>query len=157
MSKIFIEEATLTGIGDAIREVEGSTELIPPLEMPERIKALGGAGVEYTTGTATFARSYSAQTIAHGLSKSPKLFFLYWENYTTTTTVYKSFVVYTEKVASSYSGSTTVITLNENYTSVPGIYAPNYSDISADETNVYITGTARQWESGTWRWEAYTW
>lgn len=42
MSKVFIEESTLDDIADAIQEVEGSTEKIPPLEMPERIKALGG-------------------------------------------------------------------------------------------------------------------
>ena len=46
MSKVFINEATLTGIGDAIRSKEGSTELIPPMEMPARIEALGG-GVNY--------------------------------------------------------------------------------------------------------------
>lgn len=46
MSKVFIEESTLTGIGDAIRSKEGTAELIPPLEMPARIEALGG-GVNY--------------------------------------------------------------------------------------------------------------
>lgn len=48
MSKVFIEESTLDDIADAIQEVEGSTEKIPPLEMPARIKALGG-GLELET------------------------------------------------------------------------------------------------------------
>lgn len=46
MAKVFIEETTLTSIGDAIRAKEGSEGLIPPLEMPARIKAIGG-GVNY--------------------------------------------------------------------------------------------------------------
>lgn len=45
MSKVFIEESTLTGIADAIRSKEGTAELIPPLEMPARIEALDGGGV----------------------------------------------------------------------------------------------------------------
>lgn len=45
MSKVFIEESTLTSIGDAIRSKEGSAELIPPLEMPARIEALSNGGI----------------------------------------------------------------------------------------------------------------
>lgn len=44
--KVFIKKSTLTSIGDAIRSQEGTTELIPPLEMPARIEAIGG-GVNY--------------------------------------------------------------------------------------------------------------
>lgn len=49
-----IKKANLTDIGDAIREKEGSAELIPPLEMPARIEALGG---EYDEGYADGAAS----------------------------------------------------------------------------------------------------
>lgn len=42
MSKVFIEESTLDDIANAIQKQEGSTEKIPPLEMPARIEALGG-------------------------------------------------------------------------------------------------------------------
>ena len=53
MSKVFIEESTLTAIGDVVRENEGSTELIPPLEMPNRLRALiGGGGDGYEEGFA---------------------------------------------------------------------------------------------------------
>ena len=49
MSKVFIEESTLTAIGDAIREKEGSAELIPTAEMAQRIGALsGGGGVDFS-------------------------------------------------------------------------------------------------------------
>jgi len=44
MAKIFIEETTLTSIGDAIREKEGTTDLIPVTEMSARISAISGGG-----------------------------------------------------------------------------------------------------------------
>ena len=40
--KVLIKKSTLTSIGVAIRSKEGTTELIPPLEMPARIEAIGG-------------------------------------------------------------------------------------------------------------------
>ena len=46
MPKVFIEETTLTAIGDAIRDKEGSTELIPVLEMATRISAIEGGGAD---------------------------------------------------------------------------------------------------------------
>lgn len=46
MAKIFIEESTLTSIGDAIRGKEGTTELIPTTEMASRITAIEGGGGE---------------------------------------------------------------------------------------------------------------
>lgn len=46
MAKVFIEETTLTAIGDAIREKEGTTELVPVNDMATRISAIetGGGG-----------------------------------------------------------------------------------------------------------------
>lgn len=46
MSKVFIEESTLTAIGEAIREKTGGTELIPPLDMATAIESIetGGGG-----------------------------------------------------------------------------------------------------------------
>lgn len=40
MSKVFIEETTLSAIGDAIREKGGTTALIAPLDMPDAITNL---------------------------------------------------------------------------------------------------------------------
>lgn len=48
MSKVFIEETTLTSIGSAIREMTGKTDLIAPGDMPAEIRAIetgGGSGV----------------------------------------------------------------------------------------------------------------
>ena len=47
MAKIFIEESTLSAIGNSIRAKTGKTNMIPPLNMPaeiESIKAGGGSG-----------------------------------------------------------------------------------------------------------------
>jgi hypothetical protein len=46
MAKVFIEESTLTAIGDAIRGKEGTSELIPVTDMSNRITNLpsGGGG-----------------------------------------------------------------------------------------------------------------
>lgn len=40
MSKVFIEESTLSAIGDAIRSKTGGTELIAPLDMPTQITGI---------------------------------------------------------------------------------------------------------------------
>lgn len=40
MAKYSIEDATLTGIGDAIRAKEGSTDPIPVPDLPSRISAI---------------------------------------------------------------------------------------------------------------------
>ena len=40
MAKVFIEETTLSAIGDAIREKEGSTALVPVTDMADRIKKI---------------------------------------------------------------------------------------------------------------------
>lgn len=44
MAKVFIEETTLTAIGDAIRGKEGTTELIPVSDMSNRITNLPSGG-----------------------------------------------------------------------------------------------------------------
>lgn len=46
MSKVSIEESTLTAIGDSIRSKTGSTEKIAPLEMPAAIEGISG-GEDY--------------------------------------------------------------------------------------------------------------
>ena len=48
MSKVFIEESTLTSIGDAIRAKTGKSDLIPPGAMPTEIESIetGGGGAD---------------------------------------------------------------------------------------------------------------
>lgn len=47
MPKVFIEQATLTAIGDAIRGKTGKTDLIDPALMSEEIAAIETGGGEY--------------------------------------------------------------------------------------------------------------
>lgn len=72
MSKIFIEESTLTAIGDAIRGKEGTTELVPVTDMATRITAIQSGSdpviesLEITsngTYTATECDGYSPITV----------------------------------------------------------------------------------------------
>lgn len=44
MSKVFIEESTLTNIGSAIREMTGKTDLIAPGDMPTEIRSIETGG-----------------------------------------------------------------------------------------------------------------
>jgi hypothetical protein len=64
MSKVFIEETTLSAIGDAIRGKTGKTELIAPLSMATEISSIttgggGGGDIEVEpivlTGDCTYA------------------------------------------------------------------------------------------------------
>lgn len=52
MAQYLIEDATLTAIGDAIREKEGSTEVIPVPDMAARIGAIQTGGVSKVVTTA---------------------------------------------------------------------------------------------------------
>lgn len=49
MSKVFIEESTLTSIGNAIREKNGTTDMIAPLDMATAITNIvsGGGTLKY--------------------------------------------------------------------------------------------------------------
>jgi hypothetical protein len=61
MAKVFIEETTLTAIGDAIRGKEGTTALVPVNDMATRISAIEtGGGGDITAEDLTFSGSLSS-------------------------------------------------------------------------------------------------
>lgn len=66
MSKLFIEDTTLSAIGDAIREKTGGTELIAPLDMPTAIGSIttGGGGGGLTEWTCSSLAQSGAYTHA---------------------------------------------------------------------------------------------
>ena len=60
MAQVFIEETTLSSIGDAIREKGGTSELISPLDMPNAISNLpsGGGGGDIPEEAYTISGSF---------------------------------------------------------------------------------------------------
>ena len=56
MAKIFIEESTLSAIGDSIRAKTGKTDMIPPLNMPTEIASIqaGGSSSPVSSNEVTF-------------------------------------------------------------------------------------------------------
>ena len=56
MSKIFIEESTLSAIGNSIRAKTGKTDMIPPLNMPTEIASIqaGGSSSPVSSNDVTF-------------------------------------------------------------------------------------------------------
>ena len=61
MAKIFIEESTLSAIGNSIRAKTGKTNMIPPLNMPTEIESIqttgggSGGGQAFQCGTVVSA------------------------------------------------------------------------------------------------------
>ena len=80
MSKVFIEESTLTAIGDAIRAKTGKTGMIPPLSMPSEIENIQGSSdvsanvkdVNFYDYDGTLLHSYTVAEAAD-LTKLPDL------------------------------------------------------------------------------------
>ena len=56
MAKIFIEESTLSAIGDSIRAKTGKTDMISPLKMPTEIASIqaGGSSAPVSANAVTF-------------------------------------------------------------------------------------------------------
>ena len=56
MAKIFIEDSTLSAIGDSIRAKTGKTSMIPPLDMPTEIASIqtGGSSTPVSSNDVTF-------------------------------------------------------------------------------------------------------
>ena len=78
MKQVLINKTTLTAIGDAIREKEGSSELIPVNDMASRISAIVGiSGKKFTTGTVTFTTATARQTVIHNLGIIPSCIMLF--------------------------------------------------------------------------------
>lgn len=67
MSKVFIEETTLSTIGNAIREKAGSTEMIAPQDMGQAILNLSAGGVQ---DTGNLAKVLSKTSTPFSIKKS---------------------------------------------------------------------------------------
>ena len=78
MSKVFIEESTLTDIGDAIRAKANTTDLIPPLDMAEAIANLpsGGGKLKYVILTRTADGVFDLSPYVANVSKATWFMFV---------------------------------------------------------------------------------
>lgn len=72
MAKVFIEETTLTAIGDAIRSKTGKTELIDPANMSTEIASIttGGGGGGYEIPDEAFMLTGDCSFLARGAAWS---------------------------------------------------------------------------------------
>ena len=65
MSKIILEDSTMTNIADAIRNKNGETGQYLPSEMPAKIEAIEtGGGGDFKPVSLKYARAKSSQSIS---------------------------------------------------------------------------------------------
>jgi hypothetical protein len=151
---------TKQAIKQAIADKGVSMDNVPFTQYAEKITEIqaGGGGVESSTGNVTQASGYQAITIAHGLSKAPKLFTFFLTDYANVTGMGVCGFTYTGKIATVYrNGSTTTPTILAANITVPNHIVPSYGAISVDDTNIYVKSTSSSWTAGDYSWEAYTW
>ena len=75
MAKIFIEEYTLSAIGNSIRAKTGKTNMIPPLSMPAEIESIqtGSGSSTVTTGDVNFYDYDGTLIASYSLSEAQSL------------------------------------------------------------------------------------
>jgi hypothetical protein len=162
-------QATKTAIKTAIEGKGQDLTNVPFTDYAEKITAIesgGGGGVEGTSGITTIASGYHNLTIAHGLSKAPKLFSCFIKGYTEPkdgkweVNLPVGFT-YTDKIAVYWMQHSTsglnIIPRDNNSITLPGIKNSTYATITVDDTNVYIKGHSSPWRAGDYDWEAFTW
>lgn len=117
MGKVFIEESTLTSIGDAIRTKSGSTELIAPLAMAEAITNLpAGAEIKHVQIDIKSGSNsrYTVDLNEYGITDINQIIFMAWPNYYSNSN-YGGFSVFSPYIGPKVIGRTN--SSNSSYTS----------------------------------------
>ena len=152
-----LNEAKLA-IKSAIEEKGQDLTDVPFTAYASKIAEISSNGVEITSGSFTKGTDYSLLTLAHGLSKPPKLVVCFLKGYLETVGTLLAGFIYTEKVASLYRfGSVSNPSLASSTVHTTPVQTPANGAISADATNLYISGPPTQWTAGDYEWEAFTW
>ena len=76
MAKIFIEESTLSAIGNSIRTKTGKANMIPPLSMPTEIASIqtsGGSSSPVSANDVTFYDYDGTAVASYSLSEAQSL------------------------------------------------------------------------------------
>ena len=79
MANVFIQDSTMSAIGDAIRAKTGGTDKLLPADMATAISGIttgGGGGGLYTAGT-VYGSGSGPVTVQHNLGVIPDLFLIY--------------------------------------------------------------------------------
>ena len=143
MSKVFIEESTLTSIGNSIREKTGMTDPIPTTEMATAIDSIsssGGGGLNVVSISAAYSTTTSIDLSNYVTDNQFILFFVY----NGTPNIYAPFLSSTGigQIYSSSLGNTTYKQLLENYSgSTPGAVAGINTLPTATLNNGIVTFT----------------
>lgn len=139
MAKLFIEESTLTAIGDAIREKTEKTELLSPTAMPEEIRGIqSGGGKVVLRGDISFAFGNNGYSSASSNS------------YANTGTGVKETMLKQETLYSFDTADVTnaagVFRANNNITEVP--FDINVKEGSEVDTTMICAGTGMKITKG---------
>lgn len=85
MSKLFINDTSLTAIGDAIREKTGKEDLLTLEQMPQEIRGIesgGGGGLAYDTGEFVLDTDVTARKwINHNLGDIPEFVCIWTDDF----------------------------------------------------------------------------
>ena len=147
------KQAIKTAIEEKGQDLSG----VPFTAYAEKIAEIKSGGVEMTSGSFLRVSGYDALTLAHGLSKPPKLVVCFYRGFETYYGVYLAGFTYTDKVATLYRfNSTTAATMGAIAITKEGAH-PTYGAITADGENIYVGSPPNQWTKGEYDWEAYTW
>ena len=154
-------QATKTAIKTAIEEKGQDLTDIPFTAYAEKIAEIKSGGVEMTSGTVTYDNTNYTFSIAHGLSKTPKIFLFFLEDFPNLTGINLfagvTYFEYGGKVAIAWrQQSMSNLMLMVNEVSVNGVNTVGQARITVDDTKMeYSNGTINP--RGTYYWEAYTW
>lgn len=160
MSKVFIEESTLTAIGDAIREKNGTTDMIAPLDMATAITNLpsGGGGnlalktaSWYNTGT-TYLTKFSLDFSEELGVEDNKPFYFYMQGYYNSSSYPSSLILYYDgnqvSVLNKWPDTTSTNYLVARYSSASisnGILTVKFKDKIYQTSNSYNVAIYYLW------------
>lgn len=116
MSKVAINESTLTAIGDAIREKTGGTDLIAPGDMPQAIQGIIGAGLEPIVLTGSATKAFTGQFARYAVE--------HFADYISTNNLIS--------IMDLAAGTTTITHIPCDLNMYPDYYATKYADLAME-------------------------
>lgn len=144
MSRVFINDSTLTAIGNAIRQKSGSSGLLLPSNMAEAIASIPSGGGEsglpdnWVVGEFTPQSDLETYTVSHNHGSKPFLAICFTDIRNNT----KKYGMQVSVAATQDDATYTHASLVNNYTGAMNAFATNYTAVSEMSESV-VTFTAR--------------